>query len=131
MVSAQLSPKAREEFLGSSYASRSARSRADLELVTGGDRLWSTGSWLDVSTQVSADLRVPGAAPAPRPKVFPLSTTRPVRVTLRPVRNVLAGLTPRVSQFWRGLWAGGHAGTGGWIWQRDEDSINRSGLLTM
>ena len=26
---------------------------------------------------------------------------------------------------------GGHAGTGGWIWQRDEDGIDRSGLLTM
>jgi hypothetical protein len=41
-------------------------------------------------------------------------------------------LKPRVSQFWRGPWGGGHAVTGGlWILQRDEDSIDRSGLLTM
>jgi hypothetical protein len=40
-------------------------------------------------------------------------------------------LEPRVSQFWRGLWGEDTSVTGGWIWQRDEDGIDRSGLLTM
>jgi len=38
---------------------------------------------------------------------------------------------PRVSQLWRGLWGEDTSVTGGWIWQRDEDGIDRSGLLTM